>query len=282
MRAGAPSLLFLRATIARTRARTKIAHFAGRIERPLPRHTMSSLAAQPKRASTPTLPAGLSGEEDLRPTKKIRLETLEIELENVEEPETVQEATDTKGKQQSRKAKSKKKKSPPLPDPCSGPDVLYQEIRQLLGPSVVDAVSGRGEAFASPYKTGDEVLVRIEVVGSGGSGIGRVSETDAWAVVVPKALPGELVRVRIARWERMYSLAQVVEVVEPSPWRDESLVGCRYFAKCGGCQYQVRIAIGRVSYANISLQMISYEKQLELKREVVVRAYERYSSAFFP
>ena len=149
---------------------------------------MSSLAAQPKRPSTPTLPTGLSGEEELRPTKEIlRLEKLEVELENVEELDTVQKAADMKRKQ-SRNAKSRKKQSPPLPDPCSEPDVLYQEIRQLLRPSVLDVVTEGGEAFTSPYKTSDEVLVRIEVVGTGGSGIGRVSETDAWAIVLPQSI----------------------------------------------------------------------------------------------
>jgi len=69
----------------------------------------------------------------------------------------------------SKTKKSKKKKEdPPLPEPCSAADVLYQEIRALLSEAVVDRITEAGGAFSSPYSYGEEIT-KIEVFGSGGT-----------------------------------------------------------------------------------------------------------------
>lgn len=65
--------------------------------------------------------------------------------------------------------KRKKRKDPPLPEPCSAADVLYQEIRELLGGDVVDSVAEAGGAFQSPFSYQEEVTVKIESLGSGGA-----------------------------------------------------------------------------------------------------------------
>ena len=67
--------------------------------------------------------------------------------------------------------KRHKKKEPPLPEACSPPDVLYREIRDLLGGDVVDNVTKAGNAFKAPYSHGDEIVVKIEVLGSGGKSL---------------------------------------------------------------------------------------------------------------
>ncbi|KAJ3508547.1 hypothetical protein NLJ89_g5697 [Agrocybe chaxingu] len=172
------------------------------------------------------------------------------------------------GKKGTKSKKTKKKKDPPLPDPCSAADVLYREIRELLGEETVDRVTDSGNAFKAPYTVGEEVVVKIERIGSGGSGIAVAPEEKGpWAIVVPCALPREMVRVRIGRYERMHSCASVVEVVSPNTeLRDDSRVRCKYFGTCGGCQYQ----------------MLSGETQLELKRDAIVRAYKTYSGAPLP
>lgn len=74
-----------------------------------------------------------------------------------------------------------------------------------------------------------------------GSALATLSESSRpWVAVVPFCLPGETVRVRVYRNARMHSLADLIEVVTPNPsFRDDSLVECKYFGSCGGCQYQV-------------------------------------------
>ena len=64
--------------------------------------------------------------------------------------------------------KNKKRREPPLPESCSAADVLYQEIRLILGGDVVDAVTSEGGAFKSPYSPGDEVDVTIDRMTAGG------------------------------------------------------------------------------------------------------------------
>ncbi|KAL6300241.1 S-adenosyl-L-methionine-dependent methyltransferase [Sparassis latifolia] len=88
------------------------------------------------------------------------------------------------------------------------------------------------------------------------------SSRRPWVVVTPFALPGETIRVRVYRHARLHSYADLLEVVTPNPeLRDMSRVHCKYFGKCSGCQYQ----------------MLSYDTQLDLKRTVVVKAYQNFS-----
>lgn len=158
------------------------------------------------------------------------------------------------------KKSRKKRKDPPLPEPCSAADVLYQEIRTLLGEAVVDRITEDGGAFKSPYSYGEEIVVKIEVFGSGGASLSSLKslvlsknlrlsgsgiavgaeDKGPWAIVVPFALMGETVRVKIVKSDRMCSYGQLLEVLVPNTeLRDDSLVQCKYFGTCGGCQYQV-------------------------------------------
>lgn len=81
----------------------------------------------------------------------------------------------------------------------------------------------------------------------GGYSIGR----DDKVVLIKGAIPGEVVDVEIEEKKRDYSVARVVNVVEPSEYRTDP--PCPVFGRCGGCQ----------------LQFIRYEKQLTMKDEVL-------------
>ena len=63
-----------------------------------------------------------------------------------------------------------------------------------------------------------------------------VAEGRGWVVMVPFALPGERVRVRVFRNHKNYSDADLVAVLRPSPQRIAPR--CPLFGVCGGCQYQ--------------------------------------------
>ena len=104
-----------------------------------------------------------------------------------------------------------------------------------------------------PFQYHEEIDLEIDTLTNLGHGLGRV---DGWVVMVPFALPRERVRVRIYRNHKNYSDADLVEVLESSPDRVEPR--CSLFATCGGCQYQ----------------NLSYERQLEWKREQVAELLE--------
>lgn len=105
-----------------------------------------------------------------------------------------------------------------------------------------------------PYAYHQEVELRIETLTNLGAGLGR----DAgWVLMVPFALPGERVRVRVYRNHKQHSEADLLEVIEPSPERVEPF--CEIFGRCGGCQYQ----------------HMSYDAQREWKRQQVAELLER-------
>jgi tRNA (uracil-5-)-methyltransferase len=62
-----------------------------------------------------------------------------------------------------------------------------------------------------------------------------------WVITVPFTLPGETARVKITTSEQLHSKSDLLEVITPNGnLRDMSRIQCRYFGKCGGCQYQVK------------------------------------------
>lgn len=96
--------------------------------------------------------------------------------------------------------------------------------------------------------------VKIQSLGSSAEGVGRI---DNFTVFVNGALPDETVKVKIIEIKKSYAVGKLLEVLEKSPDRVEPL--CPIYEKCGGCQ----------------LQHMSYEGQLEVKRQQVKDAIER-------
>ncbi|HAJ33147.1 MAG TPA: 23S rRNA (uracil(1939)-C(5))-methyltransferase RlmD [Candidatus Atribacteria bacterium] len=87
-----------------------------------------------------------------------------------------------------------------------------------------------------------------------GEGIGRI---DNFAVFVPGAIPGERVKIKIKEVKKSFARGRLEEVISSSPYRTEPL--CPVYYLCGGCH----------------LQHIAYEKQLEMKKEIVENALSR-------
>ncbi|KZT68839.1 S-adenosyl-L-methionine-dependent methyltransferase [Daedalea quercina L-15889] len=155
------------------------------------------------------------------------------------------------------------------PAPYSSEWIVAHEVESLLGKQVIDQAIADSSTHSSPFDLQADPESRIlEVTVSRLSSTGdSLSIAPApykpWVIITPHALPGEKIRVRVHNNTRLSSYADLLEVIEPNlEWRDMSRVKCKYFGACGGCQYQ----------------MLSYEKQLDIKRDVVIRAYANYSS----
>ncbi len=112
-----------------------------------------------------------------------------------------------------------------------------------------------------PFSYHQEIELEITTLTNMGQGLGRV---DGWVVMVPFALPGELVRVRVYRNDKNFSEADLVAVVRPSPHRVEP--PCPLFGECGGCQYQ----------------NFAYPEQLEWKRQQVEELLRHMAKVEFP
>ncbi|KAG5640537.1 hypothetical protein DXG03_008174 [Asterophora parasitica] len=166
-------------------------------------------------------------------------------------------------KSESKRAKKRRTKKTDLPEECSNEDVLWRDVVAALGQDVVDNALEDGTEFDSPFEFKQEVELEVSSICSNGEAIARsLNETRPWTVVVPFALPKEKIRARIYRNARLHSFADLLEVITPNPeLRDQSRVKCQYFGTCAGCQYQ----------------MLSYPTQLDLKRDVVVKAYKNFS-----
>ncbi|KAG6856740.1 hypothetical protein H0H87_001340 [Tephrocybe sp. NHM501043] len=162
-----------------------------------------------------------------------------------------------------KRSKKRQQKRTDLPELCSSEDVLWRDVIAVLGKDVVDKALEDGKEFDSPFDFHQEVEVEVSTIGSNGEAIGRLrNEERPWTVILPFALPGEKVKARIYRNARLHSFADLIEVITPNTkLRDSSRIKCQYFGTCGGCQYQ----------------MLSYETQLDLKRDVVVKAYKNFS-----
>ena len=114
-----------------------------------------------------------------------------------------------------------------------------------------------------------------------GSGIGLASkDKGSWVIVIPLTLPGEKAQVRIVKNDQMHSIGEVLKMLNHNPdLQDNSRIKCRYFGTCAGCQYQVYFSISVIFWLLlIYLQMLSGETQLDLKRDVIINAYNIYSS----
>ena len=96
--------------------------------------------------------------------------------------------------------------------------------------------------------------VSIEKLVYGGEGLAR---TPQGVVLVAGVLPGERVAVQMEPLRRGVRRGRLLQLLATS--QDRIAADCPYFARCGGCHYQ----------------HIRYERQLELKQEILRECLER-------
>lgn len=88
----------------------------------------------------------------------------------------------------------------------------------------------------------------------GGEGVARI---DGFVVFVPFVITGEEVEVELTEVKKSFARGKLIRVNSPSPQRVTP--GCKYFAACGGCQYQ----------------HTAYATQLEYKHKQVADLFQR-------
>ncbi len=119
-----------------------------------------------------------------------------------------------------------------------------------------------------PFAYHQEIELEVSTLTNLGSGLGRVplpgQPGAGWVVMVPFALPGERVRVRVFRNHKNYSEADLVAVLAPSPHRVAA--PCPLFGRCGGCQYQ----------------HLAYAEQRQWKQRQVAELLEHLGGIVFP
>jgi 23S rRNA (uracil1939-C5)-methyltransferase len=72
-----------------------------------------------------------------------------------------------------------------------------------------------------------------------------VGRLEGFVFLVDGALPGDLVRVRVTRRRPSYAEAETVEVLEPSPQREEPR--CGHALECGGCAWMPLSSAGQLA-----------------------------------
>ncbi len=88
-------------------------------------------------------------------------------------------------------------------------------------------------------KLNEEIELNIEKLTYGGLALGRYfcEETQSnIAVFVKNAAPQDKLKVKIVKLNKRYATAQIVEILEPSPYRLKPF--CPLFNACGSCAYQ--------------------------------------------
>ena len=95
---------------------------------------------------------------------------------------------------------------------------------------------------------GQILTIEIEDIGTEGQGIGKA---DGLAVFVKGTVIGDVAKVELTKLKKRYAFAKLIELVEPSPYREEPF--CPYDKMCGGCSFGTT----------------SYEGQLALKEKQV-------------
>jgi len=97
--------------------------------------------------------------------------------------------------------------------------------------------------------------LQLETMIYGGDAMGRLP--DGRAVFVPFGLAGEKARVRLTEEKKNFARGEIVEILESS--KDRIQAKCKHFSECGGCHYQ----------------HLPYEKQLEIKTEILIDQLKR-------
>ncbi len=102
--------------------------------------------------------------------------------------------------------------------------------------------------------------------GVSSKGYGVITHPTGVVYFIPGAIVDDYVLAQIVETKGRYGMAELIEVLKPSPFRVSAQ--CKYLgfdqSKCGGCPWQI----------------IDYQKQCELKKEKVIYALKKRITGF--
>ncbi|TWI55998.1 23S rRNA (uracil(1939)-C(5))-methyltransferase RlmD [Halalkalibacter nanhaiisediminis] len=105
-----------------------------------------------------------------------------------------------------------------------------------------------------PVQKNEQLQVTIEDLTHEGAGVAKV---NGYTLFVPKALPGEVVDIKVTKTNKGYGFARLLNIEKQSEDRAEP--PCPIYNQCGGCQ----------------MQHLNYEAQLIVKQKQVQDVLER-------
>ncbi|EDO18505.1 hypothetical protein Kpol_2001p6 [Vanderwaltozyma polyspora DSM 70294] len=176
----------------------------------------------------------------------------------------------------SKKPKLKKYKAKKV-DSTSPLGVLQFEIDELLNEkklnrgdiqndisSILNDFTKDENSISNKYHR-EVQNVEVLKIGANGDGLALIKnpvESEKFQIVtVPFGLPGDIVDIKVFKTHPHYVESDLLKVVKGSSMRDDSLISCKYFGKCSGCQFQ----------------FLTYEQQLNLKKNTVINAYKFFA-----
>jgi tRNA (uracil-5-)-methyltransferase len=204
-----------------------------------------------------TLASGIMSRSPSPPHKRVKIDVaveqapvqaLSMPVAEVAQPIAETTAGPSKPKQsKGTTRKQKKAKRPPMPEACSPDDVLHHDIRDFLGPELVDAALAAQDSrewdVPASIIQGEIMELRVGAFTVAGDSLSRVppakegDDVPLWAVVTPFAHPGDLIKARVYRSGRLHSYADLIEVVQANmefrggegDRENGGTKGCKYF-----------------------------------------------------
>ncbi len=122
---------------------------------------------------------------------------------------------------------------------------------QLSAFTVIFAAMSRNRRNAEPIRIEGLSIVDIAEEGKG------VGKADELVIFVDKAVPGDVVDVRLVKKKKNFAEAVIEKIQTPSTLRQQAF--CSHFGTCGGCKWQ----------------HMEYEAQLKFKQKNVEAALQR-------
>ena len=107
-------------------------------------------------------------------------------------------------------------------------------------------------------KINDTVELNIEKLTYGAEGLARFGD-DKFVVFAPQCLPKERIKARIVSVNKSFARAELVEIIEKSPYRIKPL--CPLYNACGSCQ----------------LGICDYDYSIQLKSDILDEIFKGYN-----